>query len=147
LDITHSAKRLAPPYQGEKPASSWNFDTMAPAGGLRTTVVDLIKYGQAILHPEKTPLKAAFALALKPHASVASGPGKVGLGWFIHARGDLHWFIHSGATGGYGAILEVVPAREVIHVVLINNSEQKPEAVLQAAARLRAPKGDQRPAR
>lgn len=129
-DISASKLPLAPPHQGERPGHTWHFDCMAPAGGLCTTVSDLMKYGLAVLHPEKTPLSAAFAIALQPHAE--TGKGKIGLGWFINSRGDLHWFIHNGATGGYVSVLEVVPQRDVIHIVLINNSSMKPESVLAA---------------
>jgi CubicO group peptidase (beta-lactamase class C family) len=131
MDISASKLPLAPPHKGAELVKSWNFDSMAPAGALRTTAADLMKYGQAVMHPEKTPLSAAFSIALKPHAD--TGKGKIGLGWFINSNGSLSWLIHNGSTGGYSTIMEVVPAREVIHVVLVNNSSHKADSVLAEA--------------
>lgn len=122
MTITGLKRPLAPPHDGGKSSHSWTFDAVAGAGGLRSTAADMIKFGQAMAHPEKTPLAQAFALALQPHADAGVVGGKIGLGIFIGQRDGVPFYNHDGGTGGYRSGLQVIPQQDIIRVVLINNT-------------------------
>lgn len=139
MDITASKLTLATPYAGKKKVKPWTFDTMAGAGALRSTAADIMRYGDAILHPERTPLKDAFAIALKPHAEWPSNSGDIGLGFIIAAEEGRIRYEHGGGTGGYRTLLQVIPATETVRVVLINNASEDGGTVV-AKAKGQAPK-------
>lgn len=138
MTITGSKLPLAPPHHGKKEASSWHFDTIAGAGGLRSTATDLLKFGQAMAKPESTPLAAAFALAMKPHAE-NPGSGQIGLGPFISKRDGVVTYDHDGGTGGYRSGLQVIPEKNIVRVVLINNTQLDGGAII-AATRVPGPR-------
>lgn len=123
---------LAPPYAGAQPSIVTTFKSFAPAGSLRSSATDLLKFGQALLHPEQTSLTAAIKLATQPHAASNATGGKIGLGPFIQGPpGGIQYF-HNGATAGYRSAIQVTPATETVRVVLINNTTFEGGAVLQA---------------
>ncbi len=123
---------LAKPHAGEKVVKPWNFDTVAGAGALRSTAADLMKFGEAMLHPEKTPLKEAFAIALQAQADAPAMGGQIGLGVFLSKHeGDMR-LSHDGGTGGYSSSLQVIPSKDIVRVVLINNNSLSGSAVIAA---------------
>jgi serine-type D-Ala-D-Ala carboxypeptidase/endopeptidase len=112
----------AVPHDGEKETKPWHMAALAGCGALRSTAADLMKFGEALLHPDQTPLKDAFALALQPQADAPSLGGQIGLGVLMGKfDGDaaLH---HDGGTGGFCSGLQVIPAKGIVRVVLINNN-------------------------
>lgn len=97
---------------------SWRLASLAGAGGLRSTVDDLLAFLQAQWAPPE-PLRAAVDLAwTKRHAGEAGVA--LGLGWHIARDGSTR--LHSGGTGGYRSIVLVArePRRAV--VVLANTT-------------------------
>jgi serine-type D-Ala-D-Ala carboxypeptidase/endopeptidase len=121
---------LATPHAGEKGVNPWNFDAVAGAGALRSTAADLLKFGEAMLHPEKTPLKDAWAIALQAQADAPAMGGQIGLGVFLGKREGERFFSHDGGTGGYSSSLQVIPSKEVVLVALINNNSLSGSAVI-----------------
>lgn len=114
--------RLAIPHDGEKETKPWHFISLAGAGALRSTAADMMTFGEALLHPDKTSLKEAFALALQPLADAPSLGGQIGLGVLIgkfEGEATLH---HDGGTGGFCSSLQVIPAKGIVRVVLISNN-------------------------
>jgi CubicO group peptidase (beta-lactamase class C family) len=97
--------RLIPGHEPEGGrASNWDFDVLAPAGGLRSTVSDLLTFLEANMEPEEgagaTVLERALLMAQDIHYEGAVRT--MGLGWQIaRTAGGLtiHW--HNGGTGGY----------------------------------------------
>ncbi|MFN0076353.1 MAG: serine hydrolase [Prosthecobacter sp.] len=123
---------LATPHAGEKGVKPWNFDAVAGAGALRSTAADLMKFGEAMLHPEKTPLKDAFAFALQAQAEAPAMGGQIGLGLFLGKHEGEMIFSHDGGTGGYSASLQVIPSKETVLIALINNNSLSGSAVIAA---------------
>ena len=114
--------RLATPHDGDKETKPWHFISLAGCGAMRSTAADLMILGEALLHPDKTSLKAAFALALQPQADSPSLGGQIGLGVLMgkfDGNATLH---HDGGTGGFCSGLQVIPAKGIVRVVLINNN-------------------------
>jgi CubicO group peptidase (beta-lactamase class C family) len=60
-------QRLAPGYNGGKIVPNWDFDALAAAGGLKSTVADMTRFVQANLRPADTPLAEPLALAQSIH--------------------------------------------------------------------------------
>jgi D-alanyl-D-alanine-carboxypeptidase/D-alanyl-D-alanine-endopeptidase len=122
--------RLAPPYADEKPGHSWTFQAMAGAGALRSTAADMLRFGEAMLDPAKTPLEAAIRRMMEPHAPYPDMSAEIGLGIIISKLDGEREYTHDGGTGGYRSTLQVIPALKRVRVVLLNNSALAAGAVL-----------------
>jgi len=87
--------------QGLKPngttTSNWDFDALAGAGAIFSTVEDLSKFGLAQFDKENSEL----ALTQKPTFKVNDNLS-LGLGWHIlNRKNEGEWIWHNGGTGGY----------------------------------------------
>lgn len=127
-------KRLAPPYQGTKPGHSWTFQAFAGAGALRSTAADLLIFGQAMVDPDKTPLAAAIKGMMEAKAAYPDMGADIGLGIIIGKLDGQKEYIHSGGTGAYRSVLQVIPGRKTVRVALINN-DAIPAEILVSATR------------
>jgi CubicO group peptidase (beta-lactamase class C family) len=104
--------------QGETTAN-WDFEAFAPAGGLRSTANDLLKFIRAALDPGDDPLGRALALSLQIHGDVSLQ--KIGLGWHrMDTIEDLTVWWHNGGTGGYVSFLGIDPTHQTGVIVLAN---------------------------
>ena len=86
-----------------KEVSNWNFQALAGAGAIKSTVGDMLLYLRANMGQLKSALYPAMQLA---HSTRADGPGeRHGLVWMTRhdADGDVVW--HNGETGGYSSFL------------------------------------------
>ena len=114
---------IAIPHDSDnKEREPWHFDVLGGCGALRSTAADLMRLGTAMLHSDKTPLREALALALAPQADAAAHGGKIGLGVFLskfEGNATLH---HDGGTYGYSSGLQVIPAKGIVRVALVNNA-------------------------
>jgi CubicO group peptidase (beta-lactamase class C family) len=133
IDLTDSMRaRLAQGYDDEgKAVPLWNLPTLAGAGGLRSTIKDMMIFLRANLDPAGTTLAAALALAHEPRQSMGLlSRTRIGLAWLVRGDGII-W--HNGQTGGYHGFTGFWPARGVGVVVLANRAL---EAVDASATRL-----------
>lgn len=135
----------ATPHAGKEAVKPWHLGAMAGAGALRSNAADMLKFGEALQHPEKTPLKDAFAIALKPHAEAPSLGGQIGLGVFLtKSNGDLK-LTHDGGTGGFCSGLQVIPAKGIVRVALISNNSVGGSEVIAGTSDVKAaPAKDQK---
>lgn len=103
------------------PVPSWHFDALAPAGALRSSMRDMLRFASACLAP--TPgFERILALTLADRRRVGEAI-EVGLGWHVtkepgSAEPALVW--HNGQTGGYRSFLGLQPGRGTAIVVLTN---------------------------
>ncbi|TXD34075.1 beta-lactamase family protein [Lujinxingia vulgaris] len=121
-------------------AGPWHLDAYNPAGGLRTTLPDLIALARNALAADFPPL----ALTLEPHHLDEEGNPEVGLGWFFQTlrsndtppesedvedteatKGSgknerIIW--HNGRTGGYFAFIALAPESGRAVVLLTDTS-------------------------
>jgi CubicO group peptidase (beta-lactamase class C family) len=103
-----------------KVVANWDLPTLAGAGALRSTALDMLKFVDGYLHPPSGPLGRAMSVAQRERAP--AGPGmSIGLNWLVmHAGADtIVW--HNGGTGGYRTFVGFVPSRQVGVVVLTNS--------------------------
>jgi serine-type D-Ala-D-Ala carboxypeptidase/endopeptidase len=133
--MTPSAEQQARFAAGRRfdasPASNWDFDALAGAGGLRSTAADMLKYLEAQLHPEQScgasrpeaPGAGTLAAAVTQTHELRSdaGPGmRIGYAWVFDPRSGIYW--HNGATGGYSSFAFFHPEKDYAAVVLANRS-------------------------
>lgn len=78
-----------------RPAQPWLLDAYAPAGSVRSTLDDMVRYATAMLDGS-----APGAAALEPRADTDSG--RIGYAWQITDDG-VTW--HNGMTGGFASFV------------------------------------------
>lgn len=99
----------------------WDLDALAAAGGVWSTVHDLLTLIEANLHPERPDLAALSpALRLSQAPRAASGrDGAIGLAWLVDpATGRIG---HSGAILGFTSDVWFNPRTDTAVVVLTNS--------------------------
>jgi len=105
---------LAPGHDDSgKTAQNWDFDALAGAGALRSTMSDMLRYLRANMDTGPSALSAAMNFAQQPRSNSAT----IGLGWMTTDKGIV-W--HTGGTGGYRSFLGFTADRKRGVVVLTN---------------------------
>ena len=113
--------RLAQGYAGlGQPAKPWDLASLAGAGGVRSTMSDMIRFMQA--HFKKSPLHSTLNAALNEQVKLPNGQ-RMGLGWHIARDGMTRW--HNGMTGGYASYMAMVPQRQLGVIVLANTASDE----------------------
>jgi D-alanyl-D-alanine-carboxypeptidase/D-alanyl-D-alanine-endopeptidase len=79
---------------------NWDIPTLAGAGAIRSTAVDMVKYLQANMGKSKTKLYGAMQLSHNNSRAQGALP-VVGLGWHEVISPDTEIVWHNGGTGGY----------------------------------------------
>ena len=121
--LDHNMKKnLAIGHSGGREVSNWDIPTLAGAGGIRSSVYDMIKFLAANIGLTQTPLRSAMDKSHKTRHSKA-GEARVGLGWHISKGklGDVIW--HNGGTGGYRTFAGFVKETQKGVVVFTNSTE------------------------
>jgi CubicO group peptidase (beta-lactamase class C family) len=124
------AARFAPPFReslfrsvgcGPVPGRNWNLGIFTPAGALKSTLKDMVRYIKANMEPETTVLAEAASL-LYTARFVVTEEVKVALGWHTLATaagaGEIIW--HNGETGGYCSFVGFNAQRGTGVVILSN---------------------------
>jgi CubicO group peptidase (beta-lactamase class C family) len=95
-------------------------DLLAPAGSLRSSAEDMVRFLTACLAPPDGALGAALRLAQRPQARMRSRL-EIGLCWIIsthRTRPRVVW--HNGGTWGFSAFAGFAPERGTAAVVMSN---------------------------
>jgi D-alanyl-D-alanine-carboxypeptidase/D-alanyl-D-alanine-endopeptidase len=105
-----------------RPVSAWDLAALAGAGGLRSTVSDMLVFLRANLGAAPAELAPAIELTHRIRFQ-ASKRAAVGLGWLVAplgaGRAPLYW--HNGGTGGFRSFAGLVEADGTAVVVLSNS--------------------------
>ena len=109
------AARMATGHNDDGDAAKpWNMNAIAPAGGIRSSASDMLKYVRCAMG--QGPLARACLFAEQPRATFPGG--HIGLVWL---HGDVQNVIfHNGATGGFTSCLALSPDRSKGVIVLSN---------------------------
>lgn len=99
----------------------WDVAVLSGAGGLNSTVEDMLKYLEANVGTPKSPLEAAMREAHLPRRSLKNKEFSVGLGWQQRTRGGQTIVHHGGGTAGFQTYLAFHPATGA-GVVILGNS-------------------------
>ena len=94
-----------------------------PAGGIRSTIGDMVKYARANLAPEKTPLAEAIELTHRPLYYIRDFQMWIGMNWIIQPDKNLIW--HNGETYGFNSIVAVSPKKRQAVVALTDTTVLK----------------------
>lgn len=115
-----SAKRFTKVYNNEaKEVKAWDFDALVGAGGLRSTVNDMLIYAENNIESKNTELAKAFELT---HQVTFSKEPMVGLGWHMVKPGADTYYWHSGGTAGSRSFI-IININKKTAVVVLSNSE------------------------
>ena len=127
---SYSNLKLAPGHNRKgKRVSSWDFEAMAPAAGLKSTMNDLIPFVQANLNPPNREFENAFAEVHQNKANLLFGKnGRVtsmGYGWFTsdlsnESNEKVTWI--NGGTGGYRSFIGFIKDSNVAIIILSNSA-------------------------
>jgi CubicO group peptidase (beta-lactamase class C family) len=111
---------MAPPcLKNGRRTVSWDLDALAGAGGLRSTVNDLLTFLAAHVDPSSTALGPAIALTLTERFQ-ENETLSIGLGWHCAKKRDRTIWWHNGGTGGYSSFIGFDPESKAAVAVLVN---------------------------
>jgi D-alanyl-D-alanine-carboxypeptidase/D-alanyl-D-alanine-endopeptidase len=124
-------QRLAPGYFSEfdpwiqdykhELVPHWDFDVFAPAGALRSTVLDLLVYVSANLGLTETDLSSAIELTHTVRRETTLQSMKICLGWHTLDYEEAEIIMHHGATYGFHSNVLFIK-EEAVGVVLLSNT-------------------------
>jgi len=113
--------RLTPGHDLDaNPVPYWDFDVLAGAGALHSTVADLVLFVKANMGLLPTPLFPAMEKCRAPRMVTNLGDWHIGLGWHVSADGNTAW--HNGGTYGFYSFIGFNRERKVGLVWLSNSS-------------------------
>lgn len=93
-----------PHDERRRPVPAWPTPRLGGAGGLRSTLPDLLRFAAAGLPGVPSDVQDAMAVAKTPH--LATAPKRsVSLGWHARHLVDHDVFWHSGETAGSRACI------------------------------------------
>lgn len=118
-------------YSGKhRVATPWEIGrSNHPAGGITTTVVDLLRYADFHIqggkaHDGTQVLSKRSALAMRQPHIKSTSRYEQGLTWWLGTlfnKTHDQFIQHGGATNGFGAHLRIVPAHKFAIAVLVNS--------------------------
>jgi CubicO group peptidase (beta-lactamase class C family) len=110
--------------RGRHPVAPWHLADLAGAGGLRSTATDLLAFARAQIDGGPGELAAAIRLSrdVKHRLNSRSWMHLGWLGMRLPRLGAHPVLFHNGKTGGFFALIIVVPVEEVAVVVLSNTA-------------------------
>lgn len=118
------ARRMTQPHSVGQPVPAWTVtEAMAGAGGLRSTVADMLKYLAANVGSPETELEEAMRDAREARASFeprAREAARIGLAWQSIPAGGRTIVEHGGSSAGSSARIALDPERHVGYVRLTN---------------------------
>lgn len=119
VQLGDKAARLVAAYAGQSPTAAWDMQVYVGAGGLRSSVQDILRFGRALLQGREGPLGAAAERVLTPLA--AFDGGQIGYAVFIDGPPTRRTYSHDGLTGGYRALLKMYPETGEVMSALVSN--------------------------
>lgn len=116
------ADRFAPLYDDSGTLTpAWDFDALAAAGALRSTMNDLGNYAKASLSAANAPLHDA--LKLTQQVTLKNTDTPVGLAWNIIKINGVDYIFHNGSNYGSSSFLAFNTEKKFAVIVLSNAAE------------------------
>jgi CubicO group peptidase (beta-lactamase class C family) len=126
LPSSEQNKFLQGHSEKDAPAHAWDLDAMAPAGGIRSDIRDMLKYVEAQLHPPAGKLGDAINFQHELRAD-ADNNGKIAINWMFDPRGAN--YNHGGGTGGFTSFAFFNTKKDIAGVVLVNRASGLAESL------------------
>lgn len=121
-------RRLAAGYTKDSAAHYWHFGEMAGAGGLHSSLNDMLKFARYALQALKDStssqndsLQCAIRTCTRKTTVIKSGNSDCGLAWIISSWNHRHLYWHNGGTLGFRSFIGLVPGQDIAIVVLSNS--------------------------
>jgi serine-type D-Ala-D-Ala carboxypeptidase/endopeptidase len=116
--------RLAPGHDASgNRVPNWDLGAFAPAGGLRSNMIDMLAFLEANLKPTQSTLGKAISDSHVTRAVISPEAG-VSLNWHTYVEDGDTVVYHPGETGGYRAFVGFVPTKKVGVVILIKLTDE-----------------------
>lgn len=118
-------ERFSPGYDAfMRPAKPWHLSTLVGAGGIRSTVDDMLAFAAAALDPQ-SPIAPAMELMTSVRRTGPTPDTEQVLGWQLsHPEAGRDILMHNGGTGGYRSALALEPAKKRAVVALTNTAAE-----------------------
>jgi serine-type D-Ala-D-Ala carboxypeptidase/endopeptidase len=104
-----------------QPVPAWEMGALAPAGTLRSSATDLLRYLHAHLHPETTPLSTALRATQVPRVAT-KGKDRICLVWNHRSSRHGDVLFHSGGTRGFTVFVGFCPQAATGVAALVNTT-------------------------
>jgi CubicO group peptidase (beta-lactamase class C family) len=101
---------------------NWDVGMLAGAGGLRSTMTDMLTFAKANVSPGAGRLQRLMQATHTPRQATAQPGLSIGLNWHIRSADGLDVVWHNGGTGGYRTWIGFDPKRRIAAVVLTNST-------------------------
>lgn len=103
--------------------SPWNSTAAIDgAGGLRSSMEDMLRYLEANVGPYDSELRRAMAVAHTAQRAFLEGRG-IGLGWRTYYQEGREFIQHGGGTGGFSSFIGFDPMNKIGFVLLTNTGQ------------------------
>jgi D-alanyl-D-alanine-carboxypeptidase/D-alanyl-D-alanine-endopeptidase len=125
INLTPKLKeRLATGHDHAAVVKNWDIPTLAGAGGIRSTMNDMLKYISANMGTADVPLSLAKAMDETHAIQTAAGSPEmsIGLAWHVRKKFGSEIVWHNGGTGGYHSFAGFDKSKKLGVVVLSNSS-------------------------
>ncbi len=107
---------------GEVTSFWFGTDAIDGAGGLRSSVEDMLVYLEANIGPPETDLERAMRDAQQVRKRIDDDQG-IGLGWAVREHEGRTLLVHGGGTGGFSTMIGFDPEKGVGFIRLTNTGE------------------------
>ncbi|MBI4488309.1 MAG: serine hydrolase [Deltaproteobacteria bacterium] len=132
-------KRFAQGYNANgKPTPHWDNPTLAGAGGLRSSVNDLLRFLRKNIDPSGVPLERALRASHVPRFDRPNTPS-LAMGWQFSYIGSGYALGHNGSTGGFRSFTVFDTKLKMGVVVLANKADTDTDRLAWQAMGLLSP--------
>lgn len=122
LSAEQNRRFLPGHFEKGKVVHAWDMDALAPAGGIRSSVDDMLTFLERNLHSKGL---SGFDQTHESKAEI--GPGeRIALAWIYDTASGTYW--HNGATGGFSSYAFFQPQTDSAGIVLLNTGPWAPFA-------------------
>lgn len=107
-------------YFGKEKTPYWNMNVLAPAGGLKCSMAEMLTYLEAMINPVDEEARVIIQ-QLTTSTALISGKVRVGLGWHLLTEENqsvIFW--HNGGTYGFSTFTAFNPEKNKAVMVVIN---------------------------
>ncbi len=117
--IVNSAKK-SQGYFGEDTIAFWNMDILAPAGGIKCTPTEMLRYLEVMSQPQEGQMKKTIEKLLQPTLPINSRM-KIARGWHIfEQKGKPVIYWHNGGTYGFSTFAAFCKETQQAIIVVVN---------------------------
>ncbi|MBL1408551.1 serine hydrolase domain-containing protein [Sphingobacterium faecale] len=102
-------------------APVWQWQVFVGAGGLKSTITDMLRFIKIQFKMPETQLEQALALT-RQFTYYLPPSTDIGLAWHMNMVNDVVQYWHNGGTGGSSTFIAIVPDTKSAIIVLANSA-------------------------